>query len=120
GQETLTLRRSTSIKENVALMSVAFSGDGRRLASASIYETVVWDAGTGQDTLNLRGHNIGQVRWVVFSPDGRRLASAGSDQTVRLWDTDRGQETFSLRGHTHEVTSLAFSPDGRRLASAAG
>ena len=56
--------------------SVAFSPDGKRLASAGHDGTVkVWDAATGQETLTLKGHT-GRVTSVAFSPDGKRLASA--------------------------------------------
>jgi hypothetical protein len=65
---------------------VAFSPDGRRLASNTDYGTVnVWDALTGQQVLALQGHT-GKVSSVAFSPDGRRLASASVDQTIRIWD----------------------------------
>ena len=56
---------------------MAFSPDGKRLASAGQDETVkVWDAGTGQEILTLKGHTE-HVTSVAFSPDGKRLASAG-------------------------------------------
>ncbi len=101
---------------------VAFSPDGRRLASASQDQTVkVWDTATGKEILTLRGHTDG-VHGVAFSPDGRRLASGGDDGTVRVWDAATGRETLTLRADTggpmKGVLSVAFSPDGRRLASA--
>src|SRR5262249_13669393 len=97
---------------------IAFSSDGRRLASASADETLkIWDIETGLEIRTLRGHR-GIVRSVAFSPDGQRVASAGYDNTVRVWDATTGQEMLTFRGHTKYVTGVAFSPDGRRLASA--
>jgi predicted NACHT family NTPase len=98
---------------------VAYSPDGRRLASASLgdHTVKVWDASTGQQLLALTGHR-GAVNGVAYSPDGRRLASASHDQAVKVWDAATGQELFSLQGHTHWVRGVAYSPDGRRLASA--
>jgi serine/threonine protein kinase len=102
--------------------SVAFSPDGKRLASAAGWygtpgEVKVFDAATGQEKLTLKGHSRG-VLGVAFSPDGKRLASASQDRTVKVWDATAGQETLTLKGHTNAVSSVAFSPDGKRLASA--
>ncbi|MCX7419998.1 MAG: serine/threonine protein kinase [Planctomycetia bacterium] len=99
--------------------SVAYSPNGKRLASASEDQTIkVWDAVNGKELLTLRGHS-GRVNAVTFSPDGQRLASASLDRTVKLWDSESGREILTLKGHTAPVTNASFSSDGERLVSAA-
>jgi WD40 repeat protein len=98
------------------VFAVAFSRDGRYLASGSHDKDVrLWDLKTGRCVRVCLGHTD-WIRCVAFGPDGR-LASAGPDRAVRLWDTETGQQTLALREHSDQVLGLAFSPDGRRLAS---
>src|SRR5262249_51580670 len=95
--------------------SVAFSPDGRWLASGSEDRVCLTNL-EKQEQLHLLPTAAPPV---AFSPDGRRLATAGPDATVSLWDVARLELAQSLRCEA-AVRCLAFSPDGRHLAGAAG
>jgi WD40 repeat protein/uncharacterized caspase-like protein len=97
--------------------SVAFSPDGKTLASSSHDHTIkLWDVSTGTELRSLMGHSD-SVNSVAFSPDGNTLASGSSDNTISLWDVGTGAELRRLEGHSEPINSVAFSTDGKILAS---
>lgn len=103
-----------------AAMGIAFSPDGRTLASGGSDGAVrLWDTATGSEVKTLGTHPgmFNSVESVAFRPDGQNVASGSEDSTIRLWDVASGSEIRILTGHSSGLFSVAFSPDGRTLAS---
>lgn len=107
-------------------LALAFSPDGKRLATASGNLALVWDVNAGKVLMKATHASspdeaLDPHLWVVdvaFSPDGTSMASAGRDGTARVWSIATGQELVRLK-HDAPVSAVAFSPHGTMLSTAA-
>ncbi|GAB2855174.1 hypothetical protein GCM10022221_63370 [Actinocorallia aurea] len=110
---------SRLLANHIDVNSVAFSPDGKTLATSNSNHTVrLWNVASRTPIGRLLTGHTDRVTSVAFSPDGRTLATGSWDDTVRLWNVaTRTPIGEPLTGHTDDVFSVAFSPDGRTLAS---
>ena len=121
---TRTLQDPLKGQNHYPIHSVAFTSDGKTLASGGGRdrepgEVRLWDVATRAVRTTLQEHKFPVVS-LAFSRDGTMLASgsaSGNQGELRLWDVDAGQKRLTFQGTQHSVTAVAFTPDGKTLAS---
>ncbi|NEP61611.1 MAG: protein kinase [Symploca sp. SIO2G7] len=128
--ESLTLSTKLSLittftKHSGAVYAVAFSPNGKIIASGSGDKTIkLWELSTEWELCTLGGSwfsgHSQKVRSIAFSPTGKTLASGSEDKTIKLWNVRTFQEFRTIKGHAKSVNTIAFSPDGKTLASGGG
>jgi len=100
------------------IYSVAFSPDGKFLASSGIdNKTKIWDFLTKKEIKTLRGHNH-FVHTVRFSSDGKFLATGGDENSIKVWELSTYREIYRIPGYSnHFNCSVSFSPNGKYIAT---
>lgn len=103
GRVTLDLKQPHSD----TVFGVAFSPDGKRLATASADKFVkVFDLPAGTPAKSFEGHTQ-HVLDVAWTPDGKRLVSAGADAIMKVWDFEKGEKVRDIAGFGKQITRLA-------------
>jgi WD40 repeat protein len=100
--------------------SVAFSPDGRQIASGCMDGSVqVWDTWTGR-VLHALEKGGAVAAKLAYSSDGQFLAAGHHDGTIRVWKATTWKVVANSQADDAWIQELAFSPDGQVLASASG
>ena len=112
----LHLERVRTLTHGNAVYGVAFSTDGKQIATASLDNTVrLWSSLSGEQAGTLRGHGDG-VAFVGYLADGR-IVTASLDRTLKCWPAEGGAASATFSGHQDYLSCAAVARTGTLLAS---
>jgi len=98
------------------VVSVAYSPDGRSIASPNREVISIWDASTGAELMRLEDEKASDIRSLTYSPDGSRLISYGPDKIIRVWDVASGKRILAIETEGGAKGRIAISHDGKLIA----
>lgn len=104
-------------EDRLAASLIAFSADGKKLASAGARKIHIWDLAARKLLHTIDGHKKA-IQSICFSPDGKLLVSGSTDDTLRIWNVETGKMEREIEAEQEGVLSVAYSPSGRTIASA--
>ena len=114
----------TPVGHDYEVQAVAFSPDGKMLASGAADGSLkllflTTSTSKKQSSISLADQPTGGIQAIVFSSDGKTLAAGTEDGAITLWDIERRRVKKRYEPHeeSHDVTALAFSPDNKMLAA---
>jgi WD40 repeat protein len=104
---------------NSALVSIAYSPDGKKVAGVCRDTIAIYETATGK-RLNPAPENESQVRQVEYAADGKVLAVWRADETIELWDTAKWRKARTLQPKFGRFRAMAVSPKGKYLTTTEG
>jgi WD40 repeat protein len=123
-----TMRLGTvRFRQQDEVTDIAYSIDGKTIATLDENEVLLWDAATGRLKQRLKPSNPPpgfRPVSLAFSPNGHEIAVSGGMGVIIIWDLETGVELVRIESEHQRIpfrdTDLSYSPDGRRLAVTAG